>query len=257
MNHELQKALAQRVKCYRAVLDRAGVKMPGLNQNLDDGPVPETTVEVEGEKGGAVTVRVIGPLDDWFGFDVRKLIAALDAMAPAALNVLIESPGGFLNDGMALYSDFRSRAREGCTIETEARGVVASAAVLPFVAGEQRRVSTGTTVMIHDPWNIVFAMGDSREIRAEVDRYLAALENGEKTLRDVFADRTGNDRPQLDTWLETDTYFTPAEAVEHGFATEVVDDAADQPDTEAQAIAGQVFAQWRTRHLTKRSPTDG
>ena len=87
---------------YRAVQDRAGVSLRCLDPEADNAP---ESAEVEAGEDGAVTVRIQGPLDGWFGFDVRALIADLDEAAPKSIHLLIESPGCFLSDGLALYAD--------------------------------------------------------------------------------------------------------------------------------------------------------
>ena len=114
--------------------------------------------------------RISGVLDEWFGMDVRALIAELDKLQPTAITLLVESPGGLVADGLAIYSDLMRRAENGVTVTAEARGLVASAAVLPYLAASTRVLGDGSQIMVHSPWGGIFWIGSSAEIRAEADR---------------------------------------------------------------------------------------
>ena len=77
---EILKLIAQRAKAYDAV--RMHLGLPPRYENFEDGDVPQTTAEAEGEKGGAVTLRIMGALDWWFGFDYQAAIRELDRLEP-------------------------------------------------------------------------------------------------------------------------------------------------------------------------------
>ena len=231
---------------YRAVQDRAGVSLRCLDPEADGAPEP---AEVEAGEDGAVTVRIQGPLDWFFGFDYRALIRDLDEAEPKSIRLLIESLGGFLSDGLALYANLRARVRDGVKVTAEARGVVASAAVLPFLAADERTMTTGTMLMIHDPWTLFIAAGTADEIEGWAEKSLNGLRAGEKSLRDIMTERTGRSRQKVAAWLKDETWFAPDEAVDAGFATAAVEDTAAQTeqDEQARALARRAMAHWRLR----------
>ena len=245
----LKTSLLDRISFYRTIQDRAGVSLRCLDPDADE----TLTAAVEAGDNGAVTVRVQGPLDDWFGFDVRALIAELDEASPDSIHLLIESPGGFLDDGLALYSDLRARARDGATVTAEARGVVASAAVLPFLAADRRAMSTGTQMLIHEPWLFFAAIGTADEIEDGAEKAINGLRAGEKTLHQVMVERTGNSRQKIGALLKAETWFDPNEAVESGFATAAIEDIPTAPeDAQAKALARRLMTQFRL-NLTKEN----
>ena len=252
---DLRALVEARATAYRAIQARAGVSLRCLDPDAAETP-PITSLSTDGDgEARAVTVRVQGPLDDWFGFDVRALISDLDEADPQSIHLLIESPGGFLADGLALYTDLRARARSGVTVTAEARGVVASAAVLPFLAAETRTMTTGTELMIHNPWSLLLMAGTADDIEDTVTKVVAGLRSAEKTNRDVLVERTGASRQKVTTWLKDDTWFAPEEAVAAGFATAVMEDTAaavTAQDVQALAVARRVLAAWR---LTARQET--
>ena len=246
---DLRALVEARAAAYRAIQARAGVSLRCLDPDAaETPPITSLTAAADGD-ARAVTVRVQGPLDDWFGFDVRALIADLDEADPQSIHLLIESPGGFLSDGLALYNDLRGRARNGVTVTTEARGVVASAAVLPFLAADTRTMTTGTELMVHNPWSFVLLAGDADQIDDQVRKVVTGLRASEKTYRDVLVERTGASRQKVATWLKDETWFAPADAVTGGLATAVVADATAtaEADEQARAVARRVLAAWRLK----------
>ena len=252
---DLRALVEARAAAYRAIQARAGVSLRCLDPEAAAAP-PITSLTVGADDDArALAVRVQGPLDAWFGFDVRALISDLDEAAPQSIHLLIESPGGFLSDGVALYNDLRARARSGVTVTAEARGVVASAAVLPFLAADTRTMTTGTALMVHNPWSLLLLAGEADDIEDTVTKVVAGLRSAEKTYREVLVERTGASRQKVTTWLKDETWFAPEEAVAAGFATAVIADTAaatTAQDVQARAVARRVLAAWR---LTGRQET--
>ena len=246
---DVQAFVAARAAVYRTWQARAGVSLRCLEDGAAPEDVPPIAAVESGEDPDSLTVRVQGPLDDWYGFDVRALIRELDEAKPQSIHLLIESPGGFLSDGLALYNDLRARARDGVAVTAEARGVVASAAVLPFLAADRRTMTTGTELMVHNPWSFVLLAGTADDIEREIQKVLAGLRSAEKTYRDVMVSRTGASRQKVTGWLKNETWFSPDEAVDGGLATAVIDDAAAtaEADELARAVARRVLATWRLR----------
>ena len=251
---DLRALVEARAAAYRAIQVRAGVSLRCLDPDAAEAP-PITALATDGDDARALTVRVQGPIDAWFGFDVRALIADLDEADPQSIHLLIESPGGFLSDGLALYNDLRARARSGVTVTAEARGVVASAAVLPFLAADTRTMTTGTALMIHNPWSLLLLAGPADDIEDTVTKVVGGLRSAEKTNRDVLVERTGASRQKVTMWLKEDTWFAPEDAVAAGFATAVMADtvaATTAQDGQARALAQRVLARWRLTHVQRQ-----
>ena len=244
---DLRALVETRAAAYRAIQARAGVSLRCLDPEATEAP-PITSLTTDGDDARALRVRVQGPLDGAFGFNVRALIADLDEAAPQSIHLLIESPGGFLSDGLALYNDLRARARSGVTVTAEASGVVASAGVLPFLAANTRTMATGTELMVHNPFSLLLLAGTADDIEDTVTKVVGGLRSAEKTYRDVLVERTGASRQQVTAWLKDETWFAPNEAVDGGFATAVREDpaaAVTAQDGQARAVARRVLAEWR------------
>ena len=247
MNETLLILLAERIKAYKAVAKKAGVKADYLGGLGPKNPGPQETKAIIENTGDLATIRIQGPMDALFGFDVRNLIDQLDEAKPKNVNMLIESPGGHLADGLALYSDLRARVRDGVNLRAEARGIVASAAVFPFLAADERTMSTGSQLMIHKPWSMLLLAGTADEIENDASKRIKSLRSAEKTLRTIYDERTKNPPKQIDAWLEDETWFTPEEAEKHNFSTGTIENSADKPSPELLEQARSQLAMCRLR----------
>ena len=156
-----EKQLALLLKQYLARAQHANVTIPCLEAN-NTSPVYSATTD-----NGVLTIRLDGPMDPWFGVSSSEIIAQMDDSDAETINLLINSPGGILTEGMSLYADLRARQNEGVTVNAEARGLVASAAILPFIAADTRTMGEGSMLMVHEPWGMVFAVGSAAEIKAK------------------------------------------------------------------------------------------
>ena len=177
---------------------------------------------LKGEPENA-TLRLNG-LIHWAFVDAEAVVSALDDLEPENLTVLINSPGGILTDGLALYEDLRARARDGMTLETETRGVVASAATLPYIAGNARRITEGSSLMIHEAHMQMVLSGNSEQIKDEYGKAIKALDHQQSVLAKTMAKRTGNSVPQMQAWMSEELWMSGEEAIDNGFATAMVED---------------------------------
>lgn len=145
---------------------------------------------------------------------VRADLAALNLTEADTLTVTINSRGGDYFAGVSMYNTLKALE---CTVITKNVGLCASAATLPFMAGDERICYPGTSFMVHDPLTGVFGNADDmREIADRLDEicesakglYLAEGVNPEKLVE----------------LMKAETMMNPAVALEHGFATSVSED---------------------------------
>jgi ATP-dependent Clp protease protease subunit len=140
-------------------------------------------------------------------------LAALQQEQGPTLEVNINSPGGVVSDGLAIFVDLVEAAAAGRHVITRAVGECASIASIIFVGGTERVVSC--PLMIHNPWTVT--MGDANEM----ERMTKELRAVEKQLEDIYADRTGLPRDKISALMDVETWITPPEAVALRFATAV------------------------------------
>jgi ATP-dependent Clp protease protease subunit len=139
--------------------------------------------------------------------EFRKELAALGKVS--TINVRINSPGGDVFDGFAIYNQLVQHPAE---IEVDVDGVAASIASIIAMAGNTIRMAKNSMMMIHNPQGV--AIGDSNEM----DRVKALLQQVKGNLTTTYVDRTGNSVADLEAWMDEETWFTAEACVERGFA---------------------------------------
>lgn len=133
-----------------------------------------------------------------------------------AVTVGINSPGGAIDDGLAIFNAIKDRG--GVTVRVD--GYALSIASLILQAGAVRIVPESALVMEHDPWSV--AIGNSRDMRKNAD----VLDKHRDVIADVMAGRSRRRREDVLRAMEEETWYTGAEAVAAGIADQSTSDAA-------------------------------
>ena len=131
------------------------------------------------------------------------------------ITIFINSPGGEVNSGLALYDVIKALS---CPIRTVCLGTAASMASLLFAAGDQRDILPHGKVMIHDPL-ISGGVGGSALAVETVSKNLLETR---RVLGSILAECTG--RPLKEIYRKTarDSWFTAREAVDFGLADRII-----------------------------------
>ena len=228
----MNEFLARLLKAYRAAEKRSGVTFDCLAEGGD-----RTRVMAAEVLEDTITVRIQGPMDGFFGVSSSDVIAELDKADAKKIVLLVESPGGFVSEGLALYADLRARAKAGIEITAESRGVVASAAVLPYLAADTRTMGDGTMIMVHNPWGFLIAIGDYADIDKETKGILNGLKAHTTNYASILADRTGMTSADATKVMNAETWYTAEEAISAGYAKTVTDEPLTAADTSVIARA--------------------
>lgn len=151
------------------------------------------------------------------GFTAKDVTDALNQVPAGKRIVLgINSPGGSVSEGLAIYNAIKRRSGDiTCRVDGYACSI---ASVFPLGAGKV--VSPKSAVwMIHEPW--VGTVGDAEEHR----RSIAMLEANARVLAAIYAEHTGHTREECRAAMDAETWMTGEEAAEWGLATETNDEA--------------------------------
>ena len=133
----------------------------------------------------------------------------------AEITLLINSPGGDVTSGLAVYDVMKGLS---CPVRTVCLGTAASMAALLFAAGSQRDILPHGRVMIHDPLILSGNGGSALQMQAVSDRLLKYR----KELCTILAHCTGRTLQQIYRKTCKDTYFDAQEAVAFGLADQVI-----------------------------------
>lgn len=181
---------------------------PGIHAAADD---DERTIGI---------YDVIGE-DYWTGggFTAKRMAGALRSLGKGPVTVAINSPGGDMFEGIAMYSMLREHQGE---VTVKVMGLAASAASVIAMAGDQVQIARPAFLMIHNCW--VLAIGNRHELREIADQ----IEPFDDAMADVYAARTGADKADMAKLMDRETWIGGSAAVEQGFADSLLD--SDQVD---------------------------
>lgn len=174
------------------------------------------SITAKGE--AAAEILISGPIGaTWEGEGVtaRKFIEDFKAITAPNITLAVNSPGGSLFDGLAIYT---ALASSGKNITAKVMGLAASAASLVLMAAKRIEMPKNTHLMVHKAGNVVAGNADDLRAMAEV------LDSLDKSIAATYAARTGKPVEDIMALLDQgDTWLTADEAVEMGFADEATE----------------------------------
>lgn len=132
------------------------------------------------------------------------------------ITVRINSVGGDLYAGLAIANRMKELSAE---ITTIADALCASAAVAIYQVGKNRKVFKGSQIMIHEPSCYIYGRYDVQGIK-KVEKQLEA---GKKAIIKTYEERTGRSEADLERMLTEDSWMTGQEAIDEGFADELIE----------------------------------
>lgn len=168
---------------------------------------------------------VIGA-DDWTGagFTARRMSAALRSIGAKDVTVNINSPGGDMFEGLAIYNLL---AEHPGKVTVRVMGLAASAASIIAMAGDEIEMGLGSFLMIHNAWGVV--VGNRNDMRSAAD--LFAQFDG--AMADIYVHRSGRKKAEVEAWMDAETFMNASDALANGFATGTFE--APKPDASARA----------------------
>lgn len=173
---------------------------------------------------------VIGA-DYWTGGGItaKSVTAQLRAIGDRPVEVQINSPGGDMFEGIAIYNILREHSQD---VTVKIMGMAASAASTIAMAGDSIEIGNASFLMIHNCW--VLAVGNRHDMAATAE-WLAPFD---AAMAAVYAQRAGQTVKKTAAWMDAETYFNGTQAIELGFADKLLPEdqiAHDPAKAAAQA----------------------
>ena len=195
----------------------------------------------QAQAAGERVVEIFNEISDWWGYGLSLLREDLGGYK-GPVRVRVNSVGGDYLEGVAIMNYLKEFAPT-----VEVIGLAASSATIIASAGRWVQIHEGAFYMIHNPmtnWG-----GNANELEAD----LSILRKMEADMRSVYAAgirRRGKMEQLTDAeldakvkeWMDAETWFTAAEAVEYGFADELLKSETGRKNVEAAAKT-RYFAQ--------------
>lgn len=132
------------------------------------------------------------------------------------VNVYINSPGGAVNEGIAIYNILkRTRAYVRVFID----GFACSIASVIAMAGNAIYMPKSSMQMVHNAWTV--AMGNSEELRKVADD----LDKINEVVISAYMSKFKGTEKELRKLLDDESYLTAEECLKYGLCTKIVDDS--------------------------------
>ena len=131
------------------------------------------------------------------------------------ISLYINSPGGVITDGMAIYDTMQYIK---CDVSTICMGMAASMGAFLLAAGAKgkRYALPNAEIMIHQPSG--GAQGQATDIQIQAERILQT----KKSLNTILAERTGQPYEVICKDTERDNFMTAQQAMEYGLIDKVI-----------------------------------
>jgi ATP-dependent Clp endopeptidase proteolytic subunit ClpP len=176
--------------------------------------------------------KLIDDLDKLYGpaavvaqMCIGEVVCSADD-ALESVEVEINSPGGSVFEGQRIFNALRSMSARGVEVTATVNGLAASMGSVILMAGDKRRMTAGSRIMIHEASTI--AVGDSRSLRKQSD----LLEGISAEIAGIYAERTGGDEKEIRKMMYAETWMTAEEAKANGFVDVILKDGKEKEEEE-------------------------
>lgn len=147
--------------------------------------------------------------------DAYGIVKELRDTEAKNINVHINSYGGEVAEGLAIYNTLKNHSAHVTTI---CDGFACSAASVIFMAGDKRIMNEASLLMIHNAWT--YASGNADDLRKEAED----LDKITEASVNAYMSRVSITEEDLKKKMDDETWITAKEAVADGFATGTVED---------------------------------
>ena len=161
-------------------------------------------------------VFIGGPIDDHMANSVIAQLLFLSSQNPKKdVNLYINSPGGSVTAGLAIYDTMKFIKPD---ITTICMGMAASMAQVLLCAGTEgkRFALPHSRIMMHQP------SGGTQGQSADIEVYTREIIRIREVLYKIIGEHTGKDAEQIKKDADRDNYMTPDEAKEYGLIDKIL-----------------------------------
>jgi ATP-dependent protease ClpP protease subunit len=160
----------------------------------------------------------------YWGVTATSFVNELRQVRTANIDLHLNSPGGDVFDGLAIYNALISHP---ANVDVYIDGLAASAASYIALAGDTVKIARNAMVMVHDAMG--FCIGWASDMHEMGD----LLDKISDDIADIYAQKTGAEKADWRAAMLAETWFSGEEAVEAGLADETFNDrGADTDDPE-------------------------
>lgn len=169
-------------------------------------------IEAKSNQPNSTEIFIYEAIGDWDGISAQRFVSALQSIKTRHILLRINSPGGSVIDGIAIYNALRYHPAQ---ITVRIEGVAASIASVIAMAGNKVIMAENSWIMIHNP--MTDARGDAHTMR----RVAEQLDKIREGVLSAYLSRTNIDSTRLKDLMDAETWMLAHEALEQGFIDEI------------------------------------
>lgn len=173
------------------------------------------------EDANTITIYDVIGQDWWTGEGVtsKRVAAALRSIGDNDVTVNVNSPGGDMFEGIAIYNLLAAHKGK---VTVNVISLAASAASIIAMAGDTINMGVGSFIMVHNAWGVV--VGNQNDFLEAAD----VFSGFDSALADIYEVRTGLKRAEIVALMDAETFMGPTDAIARGFADATM---SELPDT--------------------------
>jgi ATP-dependent Clp protease protease subunit len=181
-----------------------------MRDNDREAEIPKSIISVSGR-----TIYFFGEVNHQSACEFYQVLDVLERKSKKPIEIILNSPGGNVYDGLNIYDRIRYSK---CPIGILGTGLVASMALIIFLAGKIRMVTPNTILMNHQISSEV--QGRYHDLKIELEE----INRLEDLCLKILTERTGLSIKKIKTDIKKgDDYITPERAIKEGFAHEILE----------------------------------
>jgi ATP-dependent Clp protease protease subunit len=185
---------------------------------IEQGPRGERAMDIYSRLLNDRIIFLGTPVDDQVANAIIAQLLHLDSEDPEQdINLYINSPGGSVPAGLAVYDTMRFINAD---VATTALGMAASISAVLLAAGARgkRNVLPNTRVLIHQPWT----QGGPGGQASDIEIHARELIRTKRRINEILAEATGQTFERIERDTDRDYIMGAKEAVEYGVVDRVV-----------------------------------
>jgi ATP-dependent Clp protease protease subunit len=160
--------------------------------------------------------------DDMANLIIAQLLFLQNENADADISIYVNSPGGVITSGMAIYDTMQF---VGCNVATYCLGQAASMAAVLLAAGTKgkRYVLPNSRILIHQP------LGGARGTATDISIQAEEILRMRSRLNEILAKHTGQSTQKIEDDIDRDRFMSAEEAVAYGLADQIIQSLPRKP----------------------------
>lgn len=166
---------------------------------------------IENASADVAEVSIFDEISPW-GITAQDFISAIKGITAPVVNMHLNTPGGDVYDGIAIYNEIRNHP---ATFRAYIPGLAASIGTVIAMAADEITIAPHARMMIHDAW--AMAAGNAEDMAKLADRLEATSEN----IAAIYAERAGGEPADWRALMKAETWYTDKQAVDAGLADSV------------------------------------